>query len=149
MEDEEQTVKLKADFVISAFGSHLEDQSSESFSLSHTLTHMHTHTHTHAHTVVKAMAPLKFNKWGYPEVDPETMATSEPNVWCGGDVAGVANTTVESVNDGKQAAWHMHAYLQVHILHSHSPIPLFSHSAVPTRSLCGSETPTPQVFHSS
>ena len=41
------------------------------------------------------------------------MATSEPNVWCGGDVAGVANTTVESVNDGKQASWFMHQYLQV------------------------------------
>ena len=41
------------------------------------------------------------------------MTTSEPNVFCGGDLAGYANTTVESVNDGKQAAWHMHRYLQV------------------------------------
>ena len=59
------------------------------------------------------MSPVKFNKWGMPEVDTETMATSEPNVWCGGDMAGVANTTVESVNDGKQAAWFIHQYLQV------------------------------------
>ena len=59
------------------------------------------------------MAPLLFNKWGFPEVDPETMATSEPNIWCGGDIAGVANTTVESVNDGKQASWFIHQYLQV------------------------------------
>ena len=28
-------------------------------------------------------------------------------------MAGVANTTVESVNDGKQAAWFIHQYLQV------------------------------------
>lgn len=63
--------------------------------------------------MLQAVAPLKFNKWGYPEVDPVSMVTSEANVFCGGDLAGVATTTVESVNDGKQAAWHMHEYLQV------------------------------------
>ncbi|KAL9951246.1 hypothetical protein ACROYT_G043872 [Oculina patagonica] len=89
IEDEEQTLKIKANFVISAFGSTLRDSD-----------------------VIKAMAPLKFNKWGLPEVDPTTMSSSEPGVFCGGDLAGVANTTVESVNDGKQAAWHMHKYLQ-------------------------------------
>ena len=31
VEDEEQTVKLKTDFIISAFGSQLQDQGSESF----------------------------------------------------------------------------------------------------------------------
>lgn len=59
------------------------------------------------------MAPIKFNRWGLPEVDPETMQTSEPWVFAGGDVGGVANTTVESVNDGKQASWYMHRYIQV------------------------------------
>ena len=44
------------------------------------------------------------------------MSSSEPGVFCGGDVAGVANTTVESTNDGKQAAWHMHKYLQVWVM---------------------------------
>lgn len=63
--------------------------------------------------VIEAMAPLKFNRWGLPEVDPTTMSSSEPGVFCGGDIAGVANTTVESVNDGKQASWHLHKYLQV------------------------------------
>ena len=63
--------------------------------------------------MVQAMAPLKFNSWGLPEVNQETMGTSEPNVFCGGDLAGLANTTVESVNDGKQAAWYMHQCLQV------------------------------------
>ena len=28
-------------------------------------------------------------------------------------MGGVAQTTVESVNDGKQASWHIHRYLQV------------------------------------
>jgi dihydropyrimidine dehydrogenase (NADP+) len=63
--------------------------------------------------VKDAMAPLRFNKWGLPEVDPHTMQSSEPSVFCGGDLAGISETTVESVNDGKTAAWFMHKYLQV------------------------------------
>jgi dihydropyrimidine dehydrogenase (NADP+) len=63
--------------------------------------------------VKDAMSPLKFNKWGLPDVNPETMQSSVPNVFCGGDLAGTSETTVESVNDGKTAAWFMHKYLQV------------------------------------
>ena len=59
------------------------------------------------------MEPVKINRWGLPRVNEETMETSEPWVFCGGDLAGVAQTTVESVNDGKQASWHIHKYLQV------------------------------------
>ena len=59
------------------------------------------------------MAPLRLSRWGLPEVDLETMATSQPGVFAGGDLAGVAETTVESVNDGKTAAWSIHQYLQV------------------------------------
>ncbi len=66
------------------------------------------------HVIVrKAMNPIKFNSWGLPEVNTETMQTSEQDIFCGGDLAGVAQTTVESVNDGKQASWHIHTYLQV------------------------------------
>ncbi|XP_065566946.1 dihydropyrimidine dehydrogenase [NADP(+)]-like isoform X2 [Artemia franciscana] len=89
IEDEDQTIKLKADFVISAFGSGLFDEN-----------------------VKNALAPLKMNRWGVPEVNPMTMETSEPWVFCGGDIAGVAETTVESVNDGKTASWFIHKYLQ-------------------------------------
>ncbi|KAM9008251.1 dihydropyrimidine dehydrogenase [NADP(+)] isoform 2-T2 [Ara ararauna] len=88
-EDKDQVVRLKADVVISAFGSVLSDNK-----------------------VREAMAPIKFNRWGLPEVDPETMQTSEPWVFAGGDIGGLANTTVESVNDGKQASWYMHRYIQ-------------------------------------
>ena len=63
--------------------------------------------------VIKALEPICLNKWMLPEVDPEMMVSSEPNVFVGGDLGGSANTTVESVNDGKQAAWFMHQYLQV------------------------------------
>lgn len=59
------------------------------------------------------MEPVKFNRWGLPEVNTDTMQTSEAWVFCGGDIAGVAQTTVESTNDGKQASWHLHKYLQV------------------------------------
>merc|ERR1719288_602379 len=62
--------------------------------------------------IKNAMAPIHMNKWGYPEVDALAMTTSEPWVFCGGDLAGVAETAVEAVNDGKIAAWSMHRYLQ-------------------------------------
>lgn len=88
-EDEDQIVRLKADVVISAFGSVLSDPK-----------------------VKEALSPIKFNRWGLPEVDPETMQTSEPWVFAGGDIVGMANTTVESVNDGKQASWFIHKYIQ-------------------------------------
>ena len=61
------------------------------------------------------MEPVKINRWNLPEVNEETMQTSEPWVFCGGDLAGVAQTTVESTNDGKQASWHIHKYLQVSV----------------------------------
>ncbi|BFY99961.1 hypothetical protein BsWGS_03001 [Bradybaena similaris] len=88
-EDEEQVVKLKVDFIISAFGSGITDEN-----------------------IKEALSPVKLNRWGLPEVEATTMTTSEQDVFCGGDIAGVAQTTVESVNDGKVAAWHMHKYLQ-------------------------------------
>ncbi|XP_055886857.1 dihydropyrimidine dehydrogenase [NADP(+)]-like [Biomphalaria glabrata] len=89
IEDEDQVIKLKVDFVISAFGSGITDS-----------------------RLKEAMNPVKINKWGLPDVNPETMTTSEPDVFCGGDLAGVAQTTVESVNDGKVASWFIHRYLQ-------------------------------------
>jgi dihydropyrimidine dehydrogenase (NADP+) len=62
IEDKDQLVRLKCDFVISAFGSTLNDTS-----------------------VRDAMAPVKFNRWGLPEVDPITMQTSEPWVYAGNE----------------------------------------------------------------
>ena len=39
-----------------------------------------------------------------------TMGTSDPGVFCGGDLADTAETTVEAVADGKIAAWSLHRY---------------------------------------
>lgn len=89
VEDKEQLIKLKCDYVISAFGSTLTDDS-----------------------IKQAIEPVKLNRWGLPDIDPLTMTSSEEDVFAGGDIAGVSQTTVESVNDGKQASWHMHRFLQ-------------------------------------
>jgi len=100
--DTEQLTTLKANFIITAFGSSLSDPS-----------------------MITALSPLKLTQWNTPVVNTETMQTSAPNVFCGGDLAGVAETTVEAVNDGKNAAWHMHCELQG-IPHNSKPeLPLF------------------------
>lgn len=62
--------------------------------------------------MIKALAPVNLNKWDLPVVDSKTQQTSIPNIFCGGDLAGSADTTVESVNDGKTAAWYMHCHLE-------------------------------------
>lgn len=87
--DEDQTMRKKCDFIISAFGSGLYSEDLKS-----------------------AMSPVKLNRWGTPEVDTLKMTTSEPWIFCGGDLAGTAETAVEAVNDGKIAAWSIHRYLQ-------------------------------------
>ncbi|CAG9861979.1 unnamed protein product [Phyllotreta striolata] len=89
VEDPTQLNTIKASFLISAFGSGLEDPDT-----------------------IEALKPLKLTKSNLPLIDVKTMRTSHPRVWCGGDAAGVAETTVEAVNDGKIAAWYIHAALE-------------------------------------
>ena len=61
-----------------------------------------------------AMEGLEFDQWGSsPKIDPLTMATSMKGVFCGGDLAGTAETAVEAAADGKIAAWSIHRHLQV------------------------------------
>uniref|UniRef100_A0A0K2T590 Dihydropyrimidine dehydrogenase [NADP(+)] n=1 Tax=Lepeophtheirus salmonis TaxID=72036 RepID=A0A0K2T590_LEPSM len=87
--DKDQSLKKKCNFVISAFGSGLYNSD-----------------------IKAALEPLKFNRWGGLEVDNLTGKTSEEWVFSGGDIAGVAETAVEAVNDGKVASWSIHRYLQ-------------------------------------
>uniref|UniRef100_A0A8C4DAF7 Dihydropyrimidine dehydrogenase [NADP(+)] n=1 Tax=Dicentrarchus labrax TaxID=13489 RepID=A0A8C4DAF7_DICLA len=126
LEDEDQVVRLKADYIISAFGSMLNEPQ-----------------------VTEAMSPVKLTRWGTPEVNTDTMQTSEPWVFAGGDIAGLANTSVESVNDGKQASWHIHRYIQS--LHGQTvdsvpKLPLF-YSAIDqvdiSVDVCGIKFPNP------
>jgi dihydropyrimidine dehydrogenase (NADP+) len=85
--DEDQTIRVKCDFIISAFGSKTGDE------------------------LRKAMAPMPF-KHGIADVEPSTQqAKGVEWLFAGGDLAGSA-ITVEAANDGKTAAWYMHKYLQ-------------------------------------
>uniref|UniRef100_T1HA86 Pyr_redox_2 domain-containing protein n=1 Tax=Rhodnius prolixus TaxID=13249 RepID=T1HA86_RHOPR len=104
-EDKEQILKLKADFVISAFGSNLSDKS-----------------------VIEALKPLNLTEHGVPSLDPISLSTSVPGVFCGGDITGYTETTVEAVNDGKNAAWNIHKHIMEkngHQLDSTPSLPKF------------------------
>eukprot|EP00658_Telonema_sp_P-2_P035967 TRINITY_DN26089_c0_g1_i7.p1 TRINITY_DN26089_c0_g1~~TRINITY_DN26089_c0_g1_i7.p1 ORF type:complete len:611 (+),score=210.35 TRINITY_DN26089_c0_g1_i7:187-2019(+) len=86
--DDEQTIRVKCDYVISAFGSQTGAD------------------------LQAAMAPMTFNR-GTAKVSRATMQSPDaPWVFAGGDLAG-SGITVEAANDGKTAAWFMHKYLQV------------------------------------
>ncbi|XP_050301908.1 dihydropyrimidine dehydrogenase [NADP(+)] [Anthonomus grandis grandis] len=100
--DPEQLTTLKADFVILAFGSELADPD-----------------------VIQALKPLSLNDRNLPVVNKETLQSSHDKVWIGGDLAGVAETTVESVNDGKTAAWYMHCALEQLSRDTTPQLPLF------------------------
>ncbi|XP_058443481.1 dihydropyrimidine dehydrogenase [NADP(+)] [Malaya genurostris] len=102
VEDSDQTTRLKANYIISAFGSGLSDKD-----------------------VIDALSPVPLNRWNLPEVNSTTQQTQIPSVFCGGDLAGAAETTVESVNDGKTAAWYMHCYLQGLSFDMPAQLPLF------------------------
>ncbi|KAJ8931236.1 hypothetical protein NQ314_015880, partial [Rhamnusium bicolor] len=102
IQDVEQLTTLKTNFLISAFGSGLEDQD-----------------------MIEALKPLNLNDHNLPVIDLNTMQSSHPSVWCGGDVAGVAETTVESVNDGKTAAWYIHCALEGLPKNTKPKLPLF------------------------
>lgn len=88
--DEDQSLRLKADYVISAFGSMIDDED-----------------------LLAALKPVALDeRTGLPKIDPQTMVSSVGGVFCGGDLSGITETTVEAVNDGKTAAWNIHSYLK-------------------------------------
>ena len=47
---------------------------------------------------------LKLNKWGYIEINPETMETSIKNVFAGGDIVTGSATVISAMGAGKCAA---------------------------------------------
>lgn len=126
VEDKDQMIKLKCDYVISAFGSSLT-----------------------AESIKQAIEPVKLNRWGLPDIDPVTMTSSEADVFAGGDIAGVSQTTVESVNDGKQASWHIHRFLQSKFGIPVSKVPILPrfHTPIDTVDIsvdmCGIKFPNP------
>jgi dihydropyrimidine dehydrogenase (NADP+) len=100
-QDNDQTLTIKCDFVITAFGSKVSND------------------------LQKALAPLTFNKSGNAEVDKLTMQSkTAPWLFAGGDLVG-SGLTVEATNDGKQAAWHIHAQIQKIDRATKPTLPLF------------------------
>ena len=67
---------------------------------------------TQANPIIKDTTPgLKVNKWGNIEADPETMATSLPGVYAGGDIVTGSATVIEAMGAGRKAARAIHQYL--------------------------------------
>jgi len=56
-------------------------------------------------------AAVRVSKWSTIEIDPETMQTSRPGVFAGGDVVVGAGTLVEAIAAGRRAADAMIRYL--------------------------------------
>eukprot|EP01062_Namystynia_karyoxenos_P077474 TRINITY_DN7809_c0_g1_i2.p1 TRINITY_DN7809_c0_g1~~TRINITY_DN7809_c0_g1_i2.p1 ORF type:complete len:1087 (+),score=384.23 TRINITY_DN7809_c0_g1_i2:99-3263(+) len=85
--DDDQTLRVKCDFIISAFGSVLGTP------------------------IGREVASVADVTDGRVRVDPQTGATRTEWVFAGGDCIG-SGITVEAANDGKTAAWGIHRYLQ-------------------------------------
>jgi glutamate synthase (NADPH/NADH) small chain len=62
--------------------------------------------------LLRSMDQLKLNKRGYIETDPETLMTSIPGVFAGGDIVTGAATVIAAMGAGKRAARAMDRYLR-------------------------------------
>jgi glutamate synthase (NADPH) small chain len=60
----------------------------------------------------RATPGLEKDKHGRLRVDPETLQTSIPGVFAGGDIANEEGTVIAAMGDGKRAAQAIDAYLQ-------------------------------------
>jgi glutamate synthase (NADPH/NADH) small chain len=54
---------------------------------------------------------ISFNRWGNILVDEDTMATSKPGVYAGGDIVTGGATVILAMGAGRKAARSIHAYL--------------------------------------
>ena len=54
---------------------------------------------------------IAFNRWGNILVNPDTMATSKPGVYAGGDIVTGGATVILAMGAGRQAAQSINAYL--------------------------------------
>uniref|UniRef100_A0A7S3L168 dihydropyrimidine dehydrogenase (NADP(+)) n=1 Tax=Amphora coffeiformis TaxID=265554 RepID=A0A7S3L168_9STRA len=86
--DDDQFVRVKCDYVVSAFGSQADP------------------------ALAQALQPVAYNKWNEISVNDATGQTvDDPRVFAGGDCVG-SDTQVAATNDGKVAAWGIHCFLQ-------------------------------------
>jgi len=61
--------------------------------------------------LLSSIPDLKLNKRGYIETDPETLATSIPGVYAGGDIVTGAATVIDAMGAGRRAARSINTYL--------------------------------------
>ncbi|MGE4586665.1 MAG: NADPH-dependent glutamate synthase [Mangrovibacterium sp.] len=61
--------------------------------------------------IPSALPELKVSRWGTIEVDPETMQSSVPELFAGGDIVRGGATVILAMGDGRRAAAGMHRYL--------------------------------------
>jgi glutamate synthase (NADPH/NADH) small chain len=67
---------------------------------------------TGANPLVQSSTPdIKTNKWGYIEVNEETMRTSKVGVFAGGDIVSGAATVILAMGAGRDAARSIQQYL--------------------------------------
>jgi glutamate synthase (NADPH/NADH) small chain len=65
-----------------------------------------------ANPLIRQTTPnLEFNKWGNIVVDEQTMATSIPGVYAGGDIVSGAATVILAMGQGRIAAAAINDYL--------------------------------------
>jgi glutamate synthase (NADPH/NADH) small chain len=67
---------------------------------------------TTANPLIQSTTPdLKTTRKGYIEADPETLATSKPGVFAGGDIVTGGATVILAMGAGRKAAASVHKYL--------------------------------------
>lgn len=62
--------------------------------------------------IPKALTELKVTDWGTIVVDPETMQSSMPEIFAGGDIVRGGATVILAMGDGRTAAAGMHKYIR-------------------------------------
>jgi len=62
--------------------------------------------------IPKALADLKVTDWGTIVVDNDTMQSSIPEIFAGGDIVRGGATVILAMGDGRNAAAGMHKYIQ-------------------------------------
>lgn len=62
--------------------------------------------------IPKSLPGLKITKWGTIEVNPESMQSSIPEIFAGGDIVRGGATVILAMGDGRMAAAGMHEYIQ-------------------------------------
>ena len=63
-------------------------------------------------TLFQSAPDIQRDKRGYVVTDAETLATSKPGVFAGGDIVGGGATVIKAMGDGRRAAKAINAYLK-------------------------------------